>query len=185
MPAMSYWRPGSSRTNSMFAPSAVKSDRERRRGLLSPERFLEDLVPAVDVDAVARNVGRSEEREPHDVVPVHVRHEDVIRLRRFGAMTRHRLLAEGPHARTQVAQHVIGTPGFQFDAGSMSAVAPSNREAHAVDVGGDFIVRCEVPAGRSAQRADQLVAHAGCGQCDGQGTARTPEPDALHVAAAS
>jgi hypothetical protein len=116
---------------------------------------------------------------------MHVRHEDVIRLRRCGAVARHRLLSEGSHARAQVAQHVLGPAGLDLDAGGVPAVAAGDRQSEIVDVGVQLVIRVECPPGSATQRADQLVADAGRCERDRKGTARTPEPDALHVATAS
>ena len=135
MPAMSYCRPACRRTNSMSARQRPELHRKRRRGLLATERQLQFFVTAVDPDAIARNVRRREKGKAHDVVPVHVGHEDVIRLRRRGAMARERLLAERTHARAEVAQHVLGAAGLDLDAGGVPAVAPGDRQSEAVDEG--------------------------------------------------
>jgi hypothetical protein len=159
--------------------------RERRGGLLAAERLFQFPVTAVDPYAVARDVRRREEGEPHDVVPVHVRHEDMVGLRRRRAMPRERLLAERTHAGAQVAQHVVGSAGFDFDAGRVPAVASGNRQAQAVDEGCEVGVGGERLAGRGAQCRHDLVAYADGGQRDGQRTARAPEAYAHHAAAAS
>ena len=96
------------------APKHREVHRKRRRVLLPPQRRLELLVAAVDAHPVARDVGRREERQAHDVVPVQVRHEDVIGLRRDGAVPRERRLAERPHAAAQVAQHVFRAAGLDL-----------------------------------------------------------------------
>ena len=54
-----------------------------------------------------------EKRQAHDVIPVHVRHEQVIRLRRRRAVARDRRLAERPQAAAQVADHVFRRRRFR------------------------------------------------------------------------
>ena len=76
----------------------VEVDRERRLLLLPAQRRLEMLVAAVDDHAVAGNVGRREERQPHDVVPVHVRQEHVV----GAAAPPLRASADCPNGRTPV-----------------------------------------------------------------------------------
>src|SRR5262249_62184873 len=86
--------------------------------------FIEHPRTAVNADAVAGYVRRSEEREPHDVVPVHVRHEDVVGLRRRRAVAGKRFLAEGTHAGAQIAENIFRTTGFDLDAGAVAAIRP-------------------------------------------------------------
>ena len=59
-------------------------------------------MSAVDAQAIARNVRGREERQPHDVVPVHMGDEDVIRLRRRRTVARKRGLTERTHAAAEV-----------------------------------------------------------------------------------
>ena len=91
--------------------------RKRGRGLLPPQRRFEHGVAAVDANAVAGHVGGREERQAHDVVPVHMGHEDVIGLRRRRRDARCAALAERSHAAAEVAQDVIRTAGLDLDAG--------------------------------------------------------------------
>jgi hypothetical protein len=81
---------------------AREIDRERRRGVLAAEGFLEVGVAAVDPDVVAGRVNRHEERKAHDVIPVGVRHERVEALARRSARGEH-LVAEdtGAEPRSQ------------------------------------------------------------------------------------
>ena len=185
MPAMSYGSPGCQPREFDVRGEDREIHRERRRSLLSPECLFEYLVPAVDANAVTWNVGWGEEGKPHDVVPMHVGHEDVIGLRRCRAVARHHLLAERPHTRAEVAQHILGAAGFDLDARGVSAVGAGDGQAKAVDIGTELVIRGERAPGRIAQCPDHLVADCGRGQRDGQRSARAPEPDALHLAAAS
>src|SRR5437762_8513827 len=58
-----------------------KIDRKRWRRLLSAQRRLEVGMSTVEEQPIAGNVRRPEKRQPHDVVPMHMGHEDVIGLR--------------------------------------------------------------------------------------------------------
>jgi hypothetical protein len=89
---------------------------KRRLILLPPERRLEPRMAAVDAHAVAGNVRGREERQPHDVVPVHVGHEDVIGLRRLRAVPRDRGLPERARAAPQVADDVFRLARLDLDA---------------------------------------------------------------------
>ena len=157
--------------------------RKRRLVLLPPQRRLEPRMAAVDADAVAGNVRGREERQPHDVIPVHMGHEDVIRLRRLRAVARERRLAERARAAPQVADDVLRLAGLDLDAGRVSAVGPDFREGEAVDVALDVGIRPESAARCAAQRGNDLVAHDGRGERDRERPARAPEPDAFHRAA--
>ena len=141
-------------------------------------------MAAVDADAVARNVGRREERQPHDVVPVHVGHEDVIGLRRRRTVARERRLPERAHAAAEIAEHVVGPAGLDLDAGRVAAVGSGHRRTRgrrrsARASASDAKVRPDAP--RSA--ATIFWRTAGGGERDRQRAARAPEADALHRAA--
>ena len=118
-------------------------DGERRRRLLPPQRGFEFRVRAVDADAIARPIRRREERESHDVVPVHVGHEDMERLRRGGTVTGDDALAERTHAGSQVAEDEIRTAGDDLDAGTVAAEGAGHGKTQAVHVGLKFGVRGE------------------------------------------
>src|SRR5438046_7514596 len=51
-------------------PESIKRHRETGRVLLPAKRFFEIGVAAVNPDLVSGDVGRSEKRKAHDVVPV-------------------------------------------------------------------------------------------------------------------
>ena len=91
-------------------------DGKAGRGLLQPERLLDDIVTTEYANACAGNVSWGEERKTHDVVPVHMGHEHVDhhRLRFLG---RHDAAAEGPRAAAHVACQVFRVPGLDLHAG--------------------------------------------------------------------
>ena len=120
--------------------------RKRWRQLLTAQRLLERRVTAVDAQAVAGNVGGCKKREPHDVVPMHVRHEDVIRLRRLGAMARQRGFAERSDATAKVAQNVVRFARLDLDARRMAAVGSADVQVQPIDVIGDVAISDECTA---------------------------------------
>ena len=94
----------------------VEAHRKARRLLLAAQRGFQLAVAAIDDDPVARDEGRHEERQAHDVVPVQVGHEDVVRLR-VGAVPGHDRLPERAHAAAEVAYHVGRPAGLDLHAG--------------------------------------------------------------------
>src|SRR6185369_9854057 len=82
----------------------VELDRKIRGRMLPAERLLEHLVAAMNADLVARNIGRRKERESHDVIPVHMGHEHVVRARILEASCSDDLVAERPRAGAHVAE---------------------------------------------------------------------------------
>ena len=156
-------------------------DRKRRLVLLPAQRRLQPVVAAVDHDPVSGNEGRHEERQPHDVVPVQVRQEDVEGLRGALALRRGGL-TERPQAAAHVADEVVGAAGFELDARAVSAVGAGHRKRQIrenlfqVGFGGESVTA------RSAQRRKKLLAQARRGQRDRQRTPRPPEANPHHAA---
>ncbi len=159
-------------------------DGKRRRVLLAAQRGLELRMAAVEANPVARNVGRREERQPHDVIPVQVGDEDVVGLRRSGAVAGERGLPERTQAAAQIAQHVLGAAGFDLDARRVPAVGSGDRKPQPVHIFADFAHRREDAARRAAHRGNDLLANRRRGERDRQRAARAPEADALHVVTA-
>ena len=153
----------------------VERHGEAGRRLLQPEGPLEDAVAAVDADARAAHVGRPEKREAHDVVPMHVRHEDVDRGG-TARLAREHVLAEGARAASHVADEVLLAPGLELHARRMAAEGVAHGEGQRL---GSELVRLAVggkaPALRRDQRPREPVADVGGGESDGDRAARTPE----------
>ena len=143
-------------------------------------------VPAVDAYPVAGDVRRREERKPHDVVPVHVGHEDVKCLRR--RRVRAAPLTPWPNARTPVPRSHSTYSGRRFR--SPRRTCGRRRFRTPASRGRRRRLPDRRPTRRSvrrprAQPGISFVADAGRRQRHRQRPARTPEPDALHRAAAS
>ena len=144
----------------MSARERGEIDGERRLLLLPAQRRLELRVAAVDEHAVAGDVGRREERQPHDVVPVHVRHEHVVSLRAAGRG------APAPPGRT-AARRCRGRRSRTRARRSRSRrttcgrrTCPPSANGERVDVALDLGLVAERAARRGAQRGDELAAHA-------------------------
>src|SRR5438105_4816003 len=69
-------------------------DRKARVRLLSMQCLPKDRVTAVNADHIARDVCRAKEREPHDVVPMHMRQQDVETMRSLRPVLRQYMVAE-------------------------------------------------------------------------------------------
>ena len=142
----------------MLGAERGELDREAGRGVLSAQRLLELGVAAVDPDPVARREGRHEERKAHDVIPVHVRHQDVVRLRLGRAVLGHRADGEFASAGAEVAEQVLGPARVDLDAGGVAAEGRRLGEAQLlVAEGRRLLRRVEVATLRALdQRGNQF-----------------------------
>src|SRR5215510_3221357 len=66
-----------------------------------------ESVTPIDTNGIAWNVGGREKGEPHDVIPMHMGHEEVIDLRGAWAVLAHDLLPKAAQTRAHVADHVL------------------------------------------------------------------------------
>ena len=103
-------------------------DRETRIGLLTNENVAHPLVTAVDANHVAGDVRRREKREPHDVIPMRMRQENVEARLLRRAMLRDQRVAELAHAGADVAQHILVATRFNLDATRVAAVGAADGE---------------------------------------------------------
>jgi hypothetical protein len=159
-------------------------DRERRRCVLAAERLLELVMAAVDSDAIARDVGRGEERESHDVVPMHMGHQHIVGLRRTRSVARDRLHGELAGARAEIADQIVRPAGLDLDAGRVAAERARLGKAELLlDEGAGGLRRLEIAPGRPDQGDRDLIAHRDRRQRDRQRAAGAPEDD-LHPASA-
>ncbi len=90
--------------------------------LLSDEGLFELVVVTVDVDLVARDIGRGEEREALDVIPVEVGHEEMDAQPLPGASF-HQMLPEVTNPRARVEDDEVGGAGADLDARRVASVA--------------------------------------------------------------
>jgi hypothetical protein len=88
-----------------------KIDRKAWGGLLAHERLAHHLVAAVDADYVAGNECGGEEREPHDVVPMQMRHEDIKSMLAGGSVAGQQAVAELARARAEIAEYEFVAAG--------------------------------------------------------------------------
>ena len=153
-------------------------DGEGDRLLLATQGLFGVWVAGMDNDGRAGIEGRREIRQAHDVVPMHVGHEEVedpgmaLGAAAIGAM------AEIPKARSHVADKEGVVPRFDLDAGGCAAVAAIGRE---VEIRAGEFRRLGLIAERAATGGYQRVSD--LGQDDvGMGRHRqrpsgTPETD--------
>ena len=154
----------------------VERDRERRRAVLAPECCPHEILARVDANRVARDVGRREKREAHDVIPVQVRHHDVIRMLRTRAVAREHGVAEDAQPRTRVAEQKLGIARIDLHARRVSAERPADREGQLVrDERVDGRIVGEIAATRAHERRADLGAYGRRVERGRQRTARAPE----------
>src|SRR6266850_5229522 len=109
------------------------------------------------MNPVAGHVRGREERETHDVVPMHMGHEDVVGLRRRSPMTRQDGLPEGSHAASEITQDVMRIAGLELDTRRMSSVSPGDMPLQASNVVIEIaLCRKRAPRG-AAQRREQFL----------------------------
>ena len=171
-------RPGSSSTNSIVAPSLRKSIGKTRIGLLTNENVAHRLVTAVNANHVAGNVRRREKREPHDVIPMRMRQENVEARLLRRAMLRDQRVAELAHAGADVAQHILVAARFNLDTTRVAAVGAADGERQFVcDKGVDRLGTVELKTARREQRLAHLGTHGAVSERRRNRTAASPESD--------
>ena len=106
----------------------VERHRKRDVRLLAAQRVLCILVSGVDDNRRAGLVGRPEEREPHDVVPVQVGQEEMIDARMTLGAAAQGADAELPQAGSHVADDERVFVGLDLDARRRAAKGPVGRE---------------------------------------------------------
>src|SRR5438309_266422 len=82
----------------------------------------------MDANRIARNIGRWKEGEPHDVIPMHVRHEKIIHLGFPRAVLTHDLLSETAQPRAHITHHVLSATHDVHTRG-VATVAVPDRES--------------------------------------------------------
>ena len=163
----------------MVEASEPEGDREARVGLLALQRLAQHLVAAVDADRVAGDVGGGKEREPHDVVPVNVRHEHVVGGFAARPVLGQHAVAELANPGAEIAQHVFVAAGLDLDAGGVAAKGAGYRERQlAVDKRVDGVRSGQAALARRQQRLADFRPHRLASDRGGQRAPRAPEIDA-------
>ena len=77
--------------------------------MLALESLFEDdkLMSTMNTDSVPGYVRGRKKREPHDVIPMHMRHKKIIDLWLASAMILHDLLPETAQAGTHIAYRIV------------------------------------------------------------------------------
>ena len=150
-----------------------------RLGLLPAKRPFEFGVAAVNHDPVTGDIHRCKKREPHDVVPVQVRHKYVISLRRRRSEAGEHVLPERPGAAAHVANDVTARLVIverDFHTRRVTAKRAGNVKAQLlIDEARDGVFGVERLADRPGECGQQLLADLRRGDRYRDGTPRAPE----------
>ena len=82
-------------------------------------------MTTVNADFRARHVGGTEKRKTHNVVPVHMRHENIHRRRAPVLLGQH-MCAERSRATAHIADVVLVASQIEFNARRMTAKSIAN-----------------------------------------------------------
>src|SRR5262249_1878393 len=99
----------------------AKIDGKPRRRVLGMQRLAQCVVAAIDANAVPGDVSGRKKWEPHDVVPVGMRQEDVEAVLLFAAMLPQHVIADLAYSSAEIAQHIFITAGDELDAAGIAA----------------------------------------------------------------
>ena len=91
----------------------VEFNRKARWCLLQTEGVLKHVVTAMKADFRSGNIRRAEERKTHDVVPVHMRHENIYRCR-SAMLSGQQVRTERTRAAAHVADVILVTAEIKF-----------------------------------------------------------------------
>src|SRR6266513_387508 len=159
-------------------PEAIKRHRETGRVLLAAKGFLEIGVAAVNSNPVSRDVGRSKERKPHDVVPVKMGLKHVEDVGFGGTVPGKYVVSEGAYAASQIAQHMLVVTRIELHASRIASEGVRHRKIKLGVHPRPRLFLCVKALTRSRDyRMSELVSDRRGVQGDGDGTARTPERD--------
>ena len=134
-------------------------------------------MAAIDVDVLARYIGRHEKREAHDVVPMQMGHED-MEVAGLAAQAAQRIVAGQSRAGTHVQQYDVIAGRAQFHARRISAVGAADAKRQAVYKALRFFQAVEVEACARNQSGRQLRAQLRHAKRRGKGATSAPEVDA-------
>ena len=153
-----------------------RDGKERRRHLLF-ENGLDVRMPSVDEDAVAGDVGRREEGEALNMVPVEMRHED-MKSGREGHLSPlvpfHDVLAEVPKSAARIANHE-GVAAGNLYTGCVASESGPFRERYAAERRAGKNPWTVVGRGKSLECLAHLGLDGGGIQRGGKRAARSPE----------
>src|SRR5882762_11760386 len=159
-------------------PEAIERHRETGRVLLPAKRFFEIGVAAVNPDLVSGDVGRSEKRKTHDVVPVKMGLEHVEDVGLGGAVSAEYMISEDAYAAAEIAQYVFVITRIELHAGGIATEGVRNRKTKVgVHPRPRFFMGVEALTRSRDQRMREFVPDRRGVEGDGDGTARSPERD--------
>ena len=129
---------GHRKTGNLARPTGFEGHELDRRGkrakiygkprsrVLRAQRLFKLLVAAENANSVPGNVSGGEKREPHDVVPMSVRQEDVEAVLAPAAMLAQNAIAELAYTAAEIAQYVFIAAGDDLDAAGVAAVGAAH-----------------------------------------------------------
>ncbi len=145
---------------------------------LAAQRFLTLFVVGVENDLVARDVGGHEKRKALDVVPVQVRHENVVGAGLLGLTRGHELMAEVANAGPGVTDDVSAAWVIELDARRVGAVGRAHgKRQFAINKRIDLLFAGQILPLRRFESPKNLLAHHRRGHRRGQRTLCSPEAD--------
>src|SRR5215470_17420221 len=125
----------------------------------------------MNTNGIPWNIGRREKGQPHDVVPMQVRHKKVIHLWLAGTVFVYDLLPQAAQSRAHVTYHVVATAD-NLDTGRVATVTLADGKSQfRVD---EALQRCltrKTPAICLPQGLPNLVTHFSTAQRHRQRTA--------------
>src|ERR1700719_3299214 len=146
--------------------------------MLGVQRLAQHGVAAVYANPIAWNVGGGEKREPHDVVPVRVRHKYIEGVFSVGAVLPKYPVAEFAHARAEIADHIFVAAGNDLHTAGIAAERAAYRKWQpAVYEGIDRLLGLERMAASGEQRIADLGADRPLSQRCRQRAAGAPKAD--------
>ena len=139
----------------------VERNGKTRWRLLQSIGVLKHIVTTVDANFCAGNVGGTEEREPHDVIPVHVRHKNIYCCG-TSLLARQHMCAKWPRTAPHIADVILVAAQVEFDTGCVSAKCALDRKPELVaGERAGFFGRRKTAARGFEQRLHNLVANIG------------------------
>src|SRR5712692_8901190 len=129
----------------------------------------------MDANRVAWNIGGWKKGEPHNVIPMHMGHEEVIDLGCAWPVVAHDLLPKTAQPRAHIAYHVL-CAAYDVHTGGVATVAVSGREIEfRINETLHSLVAVEASTVGLEERLLNFVTHPCAGEGNWNGSARSPK----------
>src|SRR4051812_15904893 len=161
----------------------IEGSREKRLVLLSPKRLFGVVVAGMNHDFRVRIERRQEGREAHDMVPVHMRQEEIIFLRTPIPASPGRIAAHFLQSAAHVADEIGMLAAIDLDAAGCAAIGRSRGEIELViDETARVLAIGKGFAARGHKHIDDLASNVARGDRYRQRSSRSPETHCDRVA---